>query len=52
MADLTALKRQLLADGGGPLYVERRAGALRRCARAALRELDVDPAVGPRLSPR
>jgi hypothetical protein len=48
-----AAVRQLLADGGGPLYVERRAGALRRGARAALRELEIDPAVGPRrLSPR
>jgi hypothetical protein len=47
-----AAVRELLLDGDGPLYVERRAGALRRRARVALRELDVDLAAGTRLSPR
>jgi hypothetical protein len=47
-----AAVRELLLDGDGPLYVERRPGALRRRARVALRELDVDLAAGTRLSPR
>jgi hypothetical protein len=42
-----AAVRELLADGGGPLYVQRRPGALRRRARAALRELDPDLAAEP-----
>jgi hypothetical protein len=46
-----AAVRELLLDGDGPLHVERRAGVLRRRARVALRELDVDLAAGTRLSP-
>jgi hypothetical protein len=39
-ADGVRLARELLLDGGGPLYVARRPGELRGAARRALRALD------------